>query len=478
VEQQHLVNVPEIAPFSLAIEAAPTGMLMVDNEGRIVMLNAHIERLFGYVRAELIGQPIELLVPERLRGSHPQARRNFFNRPETRPMGAGRDLYGLRKDGSEVPLEIGLNPLRLGDREFILSSVVDITERKRAVEQFRQAIEAAPTGMLMVDSSGRIVLVNAQVERLFGYVRAELIGQAVEMLVPERFRAAHPGSRLSFFGSLQARPMGAGRDLYGRRKDGSEIRIEIGLNPLRTAEGDFVLSSVADVTERTRAQREREDLLERLQALNIELTRSLQEREVLLKEVHHRVKNNLQIVSSLMNMQIRKLDGARGVAALEECQMQVQTMALIHEKLYHSADYARVPLADYVRSVASMVFETMDVRTLDVGLVFETDAVELAVDKAIPCGLVVNELMTNAIKHAFPAGRPGKIALEIERLPGSRVRLRVADDGIGLSAPVDQLGKTSLGLQLVQALARQLQAELSVSGHGGTSFQLVFQEDA
>src|SRR5205823_5913890 len=152
----------------------------------------------------------------------------------------------------------------------------DITDRKRSAEQFRLAIESAPTGMLMVDRSGTIVLVNAQIERLFGYERAELIGKPVETLVPERFRGRHPEYRTDFSHEPKARPMGGGRALYGLRKDGTEVPIEIGLNPLRTTEGDFVLSSVTDVTERKRAEREEESLLEQLKTLNADLEERVQ----------------------------------------------------------------------------------------------------------------------------------------------------------------------------------------------------------
>ena len=258
----------DVGRFGDLLESAPVAMVMVDAGGRIVLVNAQAQQLFGYERQDLVGESLEMLVPVRFRGGHPAFRASFFADLSARPMGAGRDLYGLRHDGSEVPIEIGLNPIFTAEGSMVLSSIVDISERKRALEQFRLAIEAAPTGMLMVDRDGRIVLVNAQVEKLFGYERRELIGQPVELLVPERFHERHPALRTGFFADLSARPMGAGRDLYGLRRDGGEVPIEIGLNPLSTAEGPFVLSSIVDITERKRASdalraslREKETLL-------------------------------------------------------------------------------------------------------------------------------------------------------------------------------------------------------------------------
>jgi PAS domain S-box-containing protein len=168
-------------------------------------------------------------------------------------MGAGRDLYGLRKDGSEVPIEIGLNPIRTTEGSFVLASIIDITERKRAESRFRQVIEHAPNGMVMVDGEGRMTLVNAQIEQSFGYSRDELLGEPIEMLVPQRFRIHHAADRDAFIAQPSTRVMGAGRDLYGLRKDGSEFPVEIGLNPLETDQGMMVLGTIVDITERKQA---------------------------------------------------------------------------------------------------------------------------------------------------------------------------------------------------------------------------------
>jgi len=238
---------------TLQLEAAPSAMLMVDHDGLITLVNAQTERLFGYDRTELLQQPVEILVPERYRNAHPGHRNIFSQHPTARAMGVGRDLYGLRKDGSELPIEIGLNPIRTERGEFVLASIIDITERKRAEQRFRLVVEASPSAMIMVNAAGLITLVNAQTEHLFGYARAELLDQPMEMLVPERYRGAHPGHRNRFFQSPSTRAMGVGRDLYGLRKDGTEMPIEIGLNPIKTDEGAFVLASIIDITERKRA---------------------------------------------------------------------------------------------------------------------------------------------------------------------------------------------------------------------------------
>jgi PAS domain S-box-containing protein len=236
--------------FRLVVEAAPSAMIMINEQGLVTLANKQAERLFGYNREQLLGQPVEMLVPERYCSSHPNHRNFFSQHPSTRSMGAGRDLFGLRKDGFEVPIELGLNPIQTDEGAFVLASIIDITERKRAEEQFRQVIESAPNGMVMVDQEGKIALVNAQIENSFGYIRDELLGQPIEMLVPERFRAHHPTYRENFMANPSARPMGSGRDLYGLRKDGSEFAVEIGLNPFQTEQGTMVLGTIVDIAER------------------------------------------------------------------------------------------------------------------------------------------------------------------------------------------------------------------------------------
>lgn len=244
----------KIQERTLQLEAAPWAMLMVDGNDRMTLVNRQAEQLFGYERGELLEQPVEMLVPARYRSTHPGHRTAFAENPAPRAMGARPDLYGLRKDGSEVPIEIGLTPIKTDKGAFVLASIADTSERKQAEERFRLVVEAAPSAMIMVDDRGCMTLINNQTETLFQYKREELIDQPIEMLVPERYRAAHPDHRSAFLKKPTARPMGAGRDLYGRRKNGSEIPIEIGLNPIETSQGTFILASIIDITERKRTE--------------------------------------------------------------------------------------------------------------------------------------------------------------------------------------------------------------------------------
>ena len=240
--------------FRLAVESAPNAIILMNREGLIEMVNSQTEKFFGYDSAQLVGLDVERLVPVRFRGIHPEHRKSFLADPQIRPMGAGRDLHGVRQDGSEFPVEIGLTPLETSTGLLVMATVVDITERKQAEEQFYLAVESAPNAILLVNKDGTISLVNSQAEKFFGYGRADLIGLNIDRLVPERFRGTHAEYREGFLADPQVRSMGIGRDLYALRKDGSEFPVEIGLTPIETREGLLIMATVVDITERKRTE--------------------------------------------------------------------------------------------------------------------------------------------------------------------------------------------------------------------------------
>ncbi len=245
---------------------APSIMVTMRACGQIETVNTHAEEAFGYSQAELIGQPVEMLLAPRSRDAYLGLRLSIYEDLRGRRLSA-RTLFGLKKDGSEFPIEIGLNPLDAEDDKMVLSSVIHLSIGKRMEEHFWQAIEAAPSAMVMIGPSGLIKMVNAQAKSIFGYSRAELLGQPVEMLIPDRYRVDHPALRDSFGDSPKSRPMGAGRDLYGRRKDGSEFPIEIGLNPIDTDHGRMVISSIIDISERKRMDHALAQSTERFRAI-------------------------------------------------------------------------------------------------------------------------------------------------------------------------------------------------------------------
>ncbi|MEL6109151.1 MAG: PAS domain S-box protein, partial [Planctomycetota bacterium] len=268
--------------LKLILDGQPNGMVMINQAGEIVMVNSRLEKDFGYRREEMLGQKIELLVPKRFHRDHPGDRDRFFRDPRARAMGVGRDLFGQRKNGSEFPVELGLNPIETEEGMFVLGSVVDISQRKvieqeleakqrevaESEERLKLILDGQPNGMVMINRSGEIVMVNARLENDFGYSRDEMIGQNIELLVPKRFHPKHPGERDGFFQSPRTRVMGAGRDLFGERKDGSEFPVELGLNPISIGDEMFVVGSVVDITERKSAEEKLKALAQSLEVRN------------------------------------------------------------------------------------------------------------------------------------------------------------------------------------------------------------------
>jgi PAS domain S-box-containing protein len=491
--------------FRLVVDAAPNAMVMVDREGTITLVNRQAEQLFGHPRAAMLGQKVEMLLPHAIRKRHPGLRDGFFASPAARSMGVNRDLYARTRDGREVPVEIGLNPIETPAGTFVLAAIIDITERKRAQERLRLVIEAAPNAMLMVDGQGCITLVNAQAEKMFGYPRAELIGRPVEMLVPAQHRGHHGGLRAGYLAQPQTRSMGVGRDLHGLTRDGHEVPIEIGLNPLATSEGTFVLASIIDITERKRAERALLSLNESLEQQVHETQRALEQLTMaqnqlvqaeklaslggLVAGVAHEINTPVGVgvtAASHLHEEVRAMKRAAASKALTRSQFETyldgfeqssdiillnlqRAAGLIRSFKQVAADQSsdhkrRVNLKDYIDEVML----SLQPKLKGTGYQLRVDCPPGIEIEIVPGALsqILTNLVMNSLTHAFTPGEPGCMRIGALQIEGC-TEITYSDDGRGI--PEENLprifdpffttrrgqGGTGLGLHIVFNLVHQ-----------------------
>ncbi len=423
--------------FHQLLETAPDGMVVVDHHGNMVLVNAQVEKMFGYPRDEMLGQKIEMLVPERFRGRHPGHRAGFFCQPQARSMGQSLELFGQRKDGSEFPVEISLSPLKTDYGMLVSSAIRDISDRKQAERRFRQLLEAAPDAMVVVNQQGAVVLVNAQVERLFGYHRNELLGQPMEMLVPERLRGRHPGHRMDFFNQPRLRPMGAGLELFGQRKDGSEFPVEISLSPLETGEGTLVSSAIRDISERKRAEHEIEVLHVGLATRNIELATSNRELEAFTSSVAHDLRAPLRHIQAFSTTLIEDLGpqtDASTQALLRQIAGIARSMASMVDDLLSLARLGRQELQPQVTGLNSLVQEVLKdlaPELKDRQIEWRTADLPFVDCDPSPIKQVFFNLLSNAIKYSSPR-KLAVIEIGLRMDQGQQVFF-IKDNGVGFN---------------------------------------------
>ena len=472
--------------FRDLLESMPDGIVMVNSTGRIVLANSQAERLFAYERGELRGKLIETLLPERLRGGHVGHRSNYFVQPRTRSMGAGLELYGLRKDGDEFPVEISLSPLKTDEGTLVMSAVRDISERKKAEQKFRGLLESAPDAIVIVDIAGNIVLVNSQTEKLFGFNRTDLLGKKIELLVPHRFRNKHPGYRSDFFGAPRPRSMGAGLELYGLRSDGTEFPVEISLSPLETTEGTLVSSAIRDISDRRRIEHVLSDK-------NRELRAAAEAKDRFLANMSHELRTPLNAIIGFTGTLLMKLPGPL-TQAQEKQLTTVQgsarhLLSLINDLL----DVAKIESGkletnieptscqNVIEDVATSLRPLAEKKGLILALEFASGDVVLDTDRRAMSQIVIN-LVSNAIKYTESGG----VEISLVGTPDEKqckAEIRVCDTGCGIKATdqaklfqaFTQLDASStrrhegtgLGLHLSQKLAELLGARITFTSEEG-----------
>jgi protein-histidine pros-kinase len=463
------------------LHSAVDAAVVADRKGRIIYLNREAENLFGYAPDELVGQRVEMLMPSEYREKHQEYRKAYRKAPRSRPLLSGLDLYGRRKDGSHFRCEIALTPVRTDDGVVVASTVREVNAADESEAYFRTMLESAPDAMIIVDARGRIAIVNAKAEDMFGYSRQELLGHRIEMLLPERLREGHKAHRVGFSEKPELRPMGPDLELVGLRKDGREFPVEISLSPVQTSSGAFVSSVIRDVTNRKRMERE---IIAARQAAE----RAQKANTAFLAAASHDLRQPVQALS-LLNGALRRT--VKDDRALEMVESQEASLTAMTNLLNSLLDISRLDAGAVTPDIEDFPMQRLiDRLSAEFGRQASHKGLEFFSE---PCAATVrsdpnllSEIIQNLVSNAIRYTDNGSVHMSCD-CRGDVCRLEVTDTGIGIEE--DQLeaiflefhqAKTpgaskegfGLGLAIVRRLADLLDHEISVqSARGkGSSF--------
>ncbi len=449
-------------------DEAPDAVLLVASSGKIVRANYEAERMFGCPRSQLITLMVEDLMPADIRHSHAAFRESFFAMPRRRAMGSGRQLIGQRLDGSTFPVDVMLSPLRQSVDDLVIVTIRDITERRQAEAQ----VNALNNRLSLATQAGGIgvwewnLLTNTLVwdERMYALYK---VSPSVSLHEYSQWRQhIHPDDIERVDAEVQ-------RALAGLQPFATEFRIVWSDGQVRTIRADGIISK-NDAGIPVYMTGINWDITESKQK-EAAINSALRDKETLLKELYHRVKNNLQVITSLFNLQARTVPEGVARIALKEGADRVRAMALVHEKFYQSRTLASIALDEYIVDLCKQLGNAAAANQRGIALVTKVQSIQVGLETAVPLGLLLNELLSNCLKHAFPNNRPGTITVSLARTINGTAELIVSDNGIGFSSNFDLTSSHFLGLKLVTALSAQLDGSLSLETRQGASVRLSFR---
>jgi len=482
-------------------ETARDGILILDAEsGMITDANPLVLTLLGYSRDEILGKNIWDLGVIRERSLADQAAAELKKTGYTRYD----DLPLKTKDGRDIAVEFVSNAYDAETQKLIQINIREISEHNRletslreSEQRYRTLAEASPDQIFIDGRDGTIQYVNATALKLFGLSYDQVVGRPrKDFFPPEIFKAQQATLNRVFETGESVRT--EDKILFGT----TELWIDTRLVPLKDESGvvTSILGIARDISERKAAEdairmfsseleskvaERTSDLKDvnlkllteigiRLDAENL-LTRSVGEKEALLREVHHRVKNNLQIIISLLNLQSRYMTDEATLSAFRESQNRIKVMAIVHEKLYQSDNLSQIELGEYLRFLATSLFQFFGMSGRGISFSSDIHDIFLAIDSAIPVGLIVNELISNSLKYAFPDGKTGEISLAIQKVDHT-LTILFKDNGVGIPSGFDWRNAPSLGLRLVITLVDQLDGTIELDRSSGTAFTIVVKE--
>ena len=515
--------------FSSVVETASDAIITVDSCGIVVFGNKSIEKVFGFTQEELLGKPVTIIIPERFRNIHDTAFQRFLATGKAKIIGKTLELMALRKDGSEFPSELSLSTWKSNESIFFTAIIRDITKRKKAEETIAIDYHIQKSLSSVLKISLEPLSLEKQLEQILNHILPipwlALEQKGCIFIVDEKSNVlvmkAHYGlpenvklscSRVPFGQCHCGMVASTGKTVFAETNDKYHAEVSgahkphghlclpivsagklLGVMNMYVKQGkrrdeiqEEFLSAIADtlagIIERKKVEDAirlaKEELETRVKERTERLDAGLKEKELLLSEIHHRVKNNLQIVSSLLKLQSRNINHAKYKEIFRNSENQIQTMALIHEELYRSVDLTNINFGGYLGKLTKELFSSYVVDTKRISLNVNIENGVLGIDTAIPCGLIINELISNSLKYGFPEERRGVVSVFLKTDDISdECELRVSDNGIGIQGEIDLNNSQTLGHYLVTNLVEnQLHGTIELNRIGGTEFIMRFKK--
>jgi len=466
--------------LSEIIEFLPDATFAIDDQGKVISWNRAIEEMTGVKKDDIFGK-----------GNYEYALPFYGTR---RPilidlvLKSGPELeekYDLiKKMGHILIVEMDINlkgrkhsiwakavPLydSTGKYNGAIESIRDITYHKKAEfalkkseKRFRTVAESAVDAIVTTNTNGMILFCNDSLGTILGYSKEEIIGKNLTVLMPDRFKKDYLKELKDFRLYGKHRRVGKILKTKGLKKDGTEFPLEMSLSAWKTGKESYFTSIIRDISEREKA--------------NEKIKKSLEEKEMLLKEVHHRVKNNLQIISSLLDLQEDYVkEDLTAINVLKESQNRVLSMAMLHELLYQSKDLSHINFSDYIINLVSYLTDSYGIKNR-ITPVINVDNIFMNMETAVPCGLIISELVSNSLKYAYPDESAGELNISLQSLK-NKLELIISDDGVGFPEDLDfRYIESSLGLKLVNSLVKQLDGTIKLDRSQGTKFIIIFKE--
>jgi len=446
-------------------EGSRDGFVLTDLEGKIIEFNTTFKEMLGYSEEELLSKTYNDLTPEKW---HTMEDKIIKEQVFGRGFSEAYEKEYIRKDGIVFPIEIRTYLLKNEENKpyAMWAWVRNITERKlseavlrESEEKFRTITSSANDGIIMIDNKARIEYWNESAEKMFGYREKEVIGEDVRFLMPEGLHNLFIERLISFRDSDEIDSEDRTREITVKRKNGSEFPVEISFSSVKIGGEWKAIGIIRDVTER--------------KIYEEHIKKALQEKELLLKEIHHRVKNNMQVIVSLLNLEKRRKKKGDTDKWLLDTQNRIKSMEIVHQKLYQTDNFATIDLHDIIRDLVDSVYHAFGAKKELIKLDLDVQHISVDIDKGITVALLINEIISNSLKHAFPEGRKGNIYIKLINNNGDN-EIIVGDNGIGFSENIDFENTKSLGLRLIKELSEQLEGEIQLDRSSGTEFKILF----